>query len=296
MPRPAPGQYVRPQRREEIAELAQAVADQHCPADNVDDCVDPEIILGAKGITISHGDYGKAFDGMLEHRNGRFHVFCNLDRTGGQDSPRARFTVAHELGHYYLDEHRNALSRGRAPAHRSRCLYESKNIVEREADHFASNLLMPTRRFTAKADNVRPGFDGIIRLAKHFRTSITSTTIRYAASDIAPCAVVKWSWTGYAWKWLSDETFRARFRGTMEARDEVPEGSPTWRALTRELPPDCGFFQAGTTASAWFPNVAQGHLRDVIFIEQAMPLGRFGVLTFLYPEGGRYDFMNDRGE
>ena len=40
------------------------------------------------------------------------------------------------------------------------------------------------------------------------------------------------------------------------------------------------------TASAWFPRVKSGEYRDVIFIEQAIPLGKFGVLTFLYPESG----------
>jgi hypothetical protein len=38
-------------------------------------------------------------------------------------------------------------------------------------------------------------------------------------------------------------------------------------------------------ASAWFPGVPPGEWRDAIFIEEAIPLGRFGVLTFLHPEG-----------
>ena len=61
--------------------------------------------------------------GMLEHRGGRpacwsggWHIYCNLDCVGQKDSPRARFTLAHELGHYYIDEHRNALVAGRGAA------------------------------------------------------------------------------------------------------------------------------------------------------------------------------------
>ena len=288
MARRRPEQFVPAARIAEIADLAQAVADEHCPSNSVD----PQVIACANRITTSFGPYGTAFDGMLEHRAGRFHIFCNLERARRADAPRARFTLAHELGHYYLDEHRNVLAAGRACAHRSQCQYESSNLAEQEADHFASNLLMPPARFLARARSIRPGFEGIVSLAQHFQTSITSTTIRYAASDIAPCAVVKWSWRGYAWKWLSSETFRARFRKTIETTDDVPPDSPTGRALARETPPDPGFFQAGTTASAWFPHVAQGQLRDVLFIEQAMPLGRFGVLTFLYPESGAYAFLD----
>ncbi len=272
----------------EIADLAEAVADAHCPTGSVD----PVAIARKNRITSSFGHYGKAFDGMLEHKAGRFHIFCNLDQVRQPDSPRARFTFAHELGHFYLDEHRNALAAGRAPAHRSQCEYESPNLVEQEADHFASNLLMPPSRFTARAERASVGFEGVLALANHFKTSVTSTAIRYAAADVAPCAVVKWTRKGYSWKWLSSATFRARFRKTIEAPEDVPDDSPTGKALAGQDPPEAGYFQAGTTASAWFPRVGRGWLRDVIFIEQAMPLGRYGVLTFLYPEAGAYEFVN----
>ena len=272
---------VAPGRAAEIAELAEAVADEHCP----EVPVDPLAIARARRITASFGPYGDAFDGMLEHKAGRFHVFCNADRVGGADAPRARFTLAHELGHYYIDEHRSALEAGRAVAHRSQCEYESPNLAEQEADLFAANLLIPRERFDAKAKAAAPGLGGITALAERFRTSITATAIRYAACDAGPCAVVKWTWSRYAWKRLSSAAFAARLGPTVQAPSDLPADSPTRRALAREEPPPEGYFQAGTTASAWFPRVGAGEFRDVIFIEQAIGLGRFGVLSFLYPEG-----------
>jgi hypothetical protein len=277
-------QLVGASRVEEIAELAEAVADEHCPGGRVA-C---ESIARANRITMSFGHYDSAFDGMLEHRGGRFHIYCNLDRVGTADSPRARFTLAHELGHYYIDEHRNALAAGAAPAHRSQCEYESPNLAEQEADHFAANLLMPASRFLARARQAPRGLEGVRKLAEWFGTSITATALRWANCDITPCAVVKWDWQGYSWKMLSSATFQARFRRTVEAPSQLAEDSPTRKALARQQPPEQGFFSAGTTASAWFPRVKAGEFRDVIFIEQAIPLGRFGVLTFLYPEGGQY--------
>jgi len=271
-------------RRDNVAELADAVAAEHCPGAPVD----PEVMARAKRITTSFGEYGDSFDGMLEHRAGRFHIFCNLDRVGRADSPRGRFTLAHELGHYYIDKHRNALAAGRAPAHRSRCDYESQNLAEQEADHFAANLLLPPSLFAAKARAAAVGLEGIISLARQFGTSLTATAIRYAAADISPCAIVKWDWNRYAWKWLSSSAFAARYRRTVEAPEKLPPDSPTARALAGERPGERGYHQAGTTASAWFPRVKPGEFRDLIFIEQAIPLGRFGVLTFLYPEGGKY--------
>src|SRR3989442_9325036 len=130
-------------REQEIAELAEAIAEEYFPNARVD----PLAIVKTKGITISFGHYGDSFDGLLEHRHGRFHIYANLNRIDHTDSPRARFTLGHELGHYFIDEHRNALAEGLAPSHPSICEYESDLPVEREADHFSSNLLMPTTRF-----------------------------------------------------------------------------------------------------------------------------------------------------
>jgi Zn-dependent peptidase ImmA (M78 family) len=271
-------------RKDQIAELAEAVADEHCPTGKVS----PELIIKSKGMTVSFGRYDSAFDGMLEHKAGRFHIYCNLDRVGNRASGRARFTLAHELGHFFIDEHRNALRAGRAPAHPSVCEYESKNPAELEADCFASNLLLPRSRFLNRARSAGVGLEAILGLAREFGTSITSAAIRYADLEVAPCLVIKWSKAGYSWKWLSTEVFRARYRKTIESKQAIVEGSPTWRALAEESVPECGFFQAGTTAAAWFPFLRHDDARSVLMIEQAIPLGRFGVLTFLYPEEGRF--------
>jgi|SRR5215213_4370 len=280
----APSSTVPPEREQEIAELAEAVADEYFP----DRRVEPTAILKAKGVTLSFGHYGTSFDGLLECLRGRFHVYGNLDRVEGRDTPRARFTLGHELGHFFIDEHRNALRAGLAPSHPSVCEYESALPVEREADHFASNLLMPPARFNKLAVRAAAGLGGVLKIAEHFGTSVTSTAIRYAKSEIVPCAVIKWDGHGFGWKWLSTETFRARFRRTVETLSDLPEDSPTVRAISGERPPAQGYFTAGTTAAAWFPFVDDRGTRNVILIEQAMPLGRFGVLTVLYPESGSY--------
>ncbi len=271
-------------RKEEIADLAEAVAEAFFPRHKVD----PSVIARAKKITLSFGNYKDAFDGLLEHRKGRFHIYANLDRIESPDSSRARFTLGHELGHYFVDEHRNALTTGRALSHPSFAEYESDLLVEREADLFAANLLMPSGRFNQMAKREKVGLEGILKISEHFGTSVTSTAIRYATSDFVPCAVIKWTNEDFGWKWLSTGTFAARFRKTVESANELPEGSPTARALLGEETPSQGFFEAGTTAAAWFRYVREYDARNVIFIEQAVPLGRFGVLTFLYPDAMTY--------
>ena len=244
--------------------------------------VDPRSVARARRVTVSFGDYGEAFDGMLEHRAGRFHIFCNQQRVGAPGAPRARFTLAHELGHYYIDGHRSALESGHAPPHLSRCDHESALLAEQQADHFAANLLMPAARFSIKARAAPRGLAGILTLAAEFGVSLTSAAIRCAEADAHPCAVVKWDWRGYSWKRLSSSAFQARLRRTFELPSELAEDSPTRRALAHESPPARGWFEAGTVASAWFPGVREEDTRNLILIEQAIPLGRFGVLTFLY--------------
>ncbi|MDX6406584.1 MAG: hypothetical protein QOH70_4039 [Blastocatellia bacterium] len=278
------GSRLSPIREGEIAELAEAIAEEYYPSSRVN----PLEIVKAKGISISFGHYGDSFDGLLEHRQGRFHIYANLNRVDHTDSPRARFTLGHELGHYFIDGHRNALASGLAPSHPSICEYESDLPVELEADHFASSLLMPATRFRKLAGGTSLGLKGILAIAGEFGTSVTSTALRYAKLDIVPCAVIKWSREGYAWKWLSDETFRARYRKTIESSDGLPADSPTMKAIAGNHPPVEGFFSAGTTASTWFPFVRSSSDQNAILIEQAIPLGRFGVLTFLYPESGSY--------
>ena len=272
-----------PDREQELAELAEAIAEDYFPACRIE----PLAIMRAKEITSSFGYYGDAFDGLLEHQSGRFHVYANLDRLEHSDSPRARFTLGHELGHYFIDEHRNAMAAG-LPPHPSVCEYESDLVVEREADHFASNLLMPSTRFRRMAQRVPSGLHGILSVANECGTSVTSTALKYLKLDIVPCLVLKWNNDGLAWKWLSTETFRAHYRRTIDSVDQLQSDSPTARAIRGEKPPASGFFSSGTTASAWFPFISGASNRNAIFVEESMQLGRFGVLTFLYPERGSY--------
>ena len=267
-----------------IVELAEAVADEYCPTGHIE----PTVIMRRNEISSVFNDYGDSFDGMLEHLNGRFCIYCNLGRVEQPDSGRARFTLGHELGHYFIDDHRNALASGKAPKHGSKCEFESDELVEQEADLFASHLLLPTARFRKKAQDGTLGLRAILKTAEHFRSSVTSTAIRYVKSDFIPCALIRWKPDGrFDWKHLSTDTVRARFQKTIEDRSRIAQGSATDRALSGGALPPSGFFENGTTAAAWFPFLADGSYRNALLIEQAIPLGRFGVLTFLYPDEGK---------
>ena len=119
----------------------------------------------------------------------RFCIFYNETdrwRTVG----RVRFSVAHELAHFYLPSHRDRLLSG--IMHNSVADFGSRSPTEIEADEFAADLLMPMELFRAALDLFRNGFcdlDDLARLADRLGTSITSTARRYCESDREPCTI-----------------------------------------------------------------------------------------------------------
>ena len=72
--------------------------------------VDPFAIAEKEGIFLSPGDYGDSFDGRIEYYPD-LDEFCLFHQQSGplRSEERVRFTIAHELGHFYLPEHRNSL-------------------------------------------------------------------------------------------------------------------------------------------------------------------------------------------
>src|SRR5581483_80345 len=80
--------------------------------------VDPfAVIKSERRLLLAFGeDFGDAFDGRLEYQSPRFLLFYNTKYDAlphsGQHHPRVNFSVAHELGHYFLEQHRQFLKKG----------------------------------------------------------------------------------------------------------------------------------------------------------------------------------------
>lgn len=106
-------------------------------------------------------------------------IYCHLDQSPG----RRRFTIAHEFGHYILHrriiETDHALERGIYCNERSVHQGDGEGI-EREADLFAANLLMPLHDFrrTLPARS-RTGFDQLGMLAQRYGVSLTAAVLRW---------------------------------------------------------------------------------------------------------------------
>lgn len=147
-----------------------------------------ERIIESENISVFYDDYGNAFDGIIVY-DSEFYIHINTKRGNGIDSPRGRFTLAHELGHYFIDNHRNGLKSGLLEPHPSLNFEEKHRLIEREADYFASCLLMPEKRFTADCLRRKFKFSIIEEISKKYNKSncMCHPICRYWKSSYHDC-------------------------------------------------------------------------------------------------------------
>ena len=265
-------------REIEIAELAESIADYYFPST----AINPEAIAKANGITYDFDNYESYFDGMLQYHGGKFHIFLDLDKLQSPNSPRARFTLAHELGHFYIDEHRNALKSGRVKPHTSMVeIYSNNNLAEMEADCFASNLLMPGRRFQKKAlKNKQPGLAAILQLANEFQVSILSSAVNYIKSDLSSSILVKWGSKGYEWS-MQSTPFINLFSKKLYINLYSSRGTATYLAQNQAEQFSLNFHRSTSTLSMWSNSIFPSGKDNYILNEESIKLGSYGGISLL---------------
>lgn len=114
-----------------------------------------------------------------------------------------RFTVGHELGHYFLPGHPEALFPHGDGVHESKSGFVSSNEYERQADHFAAALLMPRELFVRELRAAGSGFEAVDRLSVQCKTSVTATAIRFAGFTDDAIAVIMSEGQSVKWCCLS---------------------------------------------------------------------------------------------
>jgi Zn-dependent peptidase ImmA (M78 family) len=141
--------------------------------------IDLDEVVEDEGIIVHYDDYENAFDGMFLIDLGKHHIHLNIARGNYKKSGRGRFSLAHELGHYLIDEHHEDIRTGKLKPHPSILKNSQIDIYEKEADHFAANLLMPEGKFYNACGGRNFDWDLIEDLSKIFETSRLSTLIRF---------------------------------------------------------------------------------------------------------------------
>lgn len=150
--------------------------------------IDPFQIAEEHDIPVLAGNSGKpGISGCIVFANGAACIYYSktIQSVGFQ-----RFTVAHELGHYFIPGHPDEIENA-GGTHLSQSSFEGVSPIEREADHFAAHLLMPTILSRNLLLSVPRGLQGITTLADTAMTSVTSSAIRTVQIDPYPLAVIK---------------------------------------------------------------------------------------------------------
>lgn len=248
--------------------------------------VDPLHIARLEEVRLLPGEYDGCFDGRIEYRGagpaGRFVLFYAEPRAGVRPEGRVRFSVAHELGHFYLPHHREYLLSG--VWHGSRAGFVSEKPLEREADLFAASLLMPRDMFLG-AVRRRTSICSLGDLAaladRTFLTSLTSTAVRYAQMDVEPCCVVLSRAGRVVFAYHSDE-FHGLGLGRLVKGSPVPPASVAGRLL---LTPARDSADGEVDSAVWFDG-----RRTRSLWEETIILGQTGMaLSFLTCDGDDED-------
>jgi len=101
----------------------------------------------------------------------------------GQSAGRRAFTIAHEFGHFIL--HRKLVDENEEYRHGFQCsednvLRGAGNGIEKEADTFAANLLMPLHDYRRQIPpKTRPDFEMLGMTAKRYGVSMTAAVLRW---------------------------------------------------------------------------------------------------------------------
>lgn len=237
--------------------------------------VDPFVIAKSEDIFVEPKDPGQVgvSGGIIFHDDsvGIFYA-TNIKSEGFR-----RFTVAHELGHYFLEGHPEEILKI-APIHISRAGFsQGTSSIELEADHFASGLLMPSKLVGEAIGESRVGLDGIVALSQLAECSLTASAIRAAECCDYPMAVVVSSGDKVAYAFLS-ESFKKLDKLTF-----LKKGTPLPKTHTLRFNADpqnvslarsiCG----QTSLAEWF-----SCQRRLALDEEVIGLGSYGLtLTVL---------------
>lgn len=191
------------------------------------------------------------------------------------------FSVAHELGHYFLPGHPEEIRRA-GGAHMSRSGFsEGDNSIEIEADHFAAGLLMPSYLVRETLLSGVVGLGGIRSIAGLARASLSAAAIRAAQCAPFPLCIIVSAGEAVSYVFPSD-SFKALGRNIYLRRGSAIAANSATAALNarsdavleaREMTGECRL-------TDWFETE-----RNVLLDEEVIGLGRYGLtLTVLSSE------------
>lgn len=255
--------------------------------------VDVLEIAESRGIVVQgKPDTAPGVSGMLIRAGDSFGILyaTHISSVGFQ-----RFSIAHELGHYFLEGHVDHIL-PKNGEHVSHAGFTSSDPYELEADHFASALLMPSTLFQAQLRKVNDGLEAIEALASECVTSLTATAIKYAELTRSAAAVIVSTGQHVDYCRLSDGIKDLKGLSWLKKGSIVPSDTETARLnAVPDLVARAHRSSADIDLRTWL-----GGERKVAAIEEVVGLGSYGrtltVLTCPGLEEQAYGYDDDDDE
>jgi hypothetical protein len=218
----------------DVETVARELSQQWCPGSPITK------IEGHKGV-------GR-FEGALQlHPRGKYwRIKFNADRRPA----RVRFTIAHEFGHYAL--HREL--RTMFECSESDVSGQTEIDIEREADAFASTLLMPLDDLRRQVDGQRFDFELVKHCADRYGVSLTAAARQCAEVSEQRVIVAIVRDGALSRSWSSERAYRSgAYLRSRSQVVEVPADSLAHHSRCNGIGAS-----ANLEACAWFPNEAAG--------------------------------------
>jgi hypothetical protein len=238
--------------------------------------IDPFAIARSKDIEVlPKAAHDAGVSGMLIRVGNHFAIGY---ATHIDNIPFQRFCIAHELGHYFLPGHPEAVLDALG-IHESRAGFRSTNRYEIEADRFAAGLLMPRHLFVPALARAGKGLAAVESLADLCETSRHATAIRYAQCSPDPVAIVVSTGDQIDHCFMSDELKLFDGIDWLRKREALPRGTATFDFNKDDANVRSGAHVDGTSnLQDWF-----GGGYDIEVTEDVISLGGYGkTLTVLY--------------
>lgn len=238
--------------------------------------IDPKEIARGRGIeVVAKPMESEGVSGMLVRFGNEFAIAY---ATHHENEGFENFSVAHELGHYFLPGHAEAVIAGDNGSHASRAGYSSGNKYEAEADRFAAGFLMPRHLFFPAVEKAGSGLAAIENLAALCKTSLHATAIRYTQCTRAPLAIVI-SCGGIIDHCFMSDALKNLDIDWLKKREGVPRNTATYAFNQVQTNVSHGIrIEETSNLQYWF-----GGNRCVELSEDIVGLGRYGkTLTVLH--------------
>jgi hypothetical protein len=239
--------------------------------------IDPKAFARGKGFEVEAKPPNSAgVSGMLVRVGNEFAIAysTHLDNEGFEN-----FSVGHELGHFYLRGHIDAVIPGGDGIHESRAGFNSKDRYEIEADRFSAGFLMPRHLFFPAMERAGRGLVAIECMSALCKTSLHATAIRFVQCTREPMAIVISIGRHIDHCFMSDALKNTSGIDWLRKREAVPTGTPT--QLFNQEPGNVSRgirWEQTSQLQQWF-----GGNRRMEISEDVVGLGHYGkTLTVLY--------------